>query len=49
MKNLKEFKVEEMSISEQENTNGGFLGLIGFIVGVIAGWAIIDGEKGGGN
>ncbi|UII76253.1 hypothetical protein LV716_00190 [Flagellimonas sp. HMM57] len=44
MKDLKEFNVEEMSKSEQENTNGGFLGLIGFVIGVIAGWAIIDGQ-----
>ena len=45
MKNLKEFNVEEMSISEQENTKGGFLGLIGFVVGVVIGWALIDGER----
>lgn len=45
MKNLKDFKVEEMSISEQENTNGGFLGLIGAVIGIVIGWAIVDGRS----
>jgi len=44
MKDLKDFSVEEMSRSEQENTNGGFLGLIGAVIGIIIGWAIVDGE-----
>ena len=37
MKTLSEYNVQELSIKKAKETNGGFLGFLAFVIGIVIG------------